>query len=245
MRKTAGFTIFELMVALAIVGTLVSIAVPTYKKFINKTRTTEATTFLSVTGTAEKSFYMSEGSYTACIAKIMSPSDGSSLYFSIGFSQFTSTPKTCGKNSNSSCYQLCYTSKCSMSCSPGVNSTFFMANNYDNSVGSSNITSLYNLATSSLYTDWSLITSQDFLIIAAAEDTLVAENSFTDRLFPEANAAKTVSPKVYGIDTQGVIHPLRTDFSGCCSDHGGIDRCHVGGVMYCNDGTPSPSCRCY
>ena len=33
--------------------------------------------------------------------------------------------------------------------------------------------------------------------------------------------------------------------AGCCSRHGGVSRCGNDGYYVCNDGTSSPSCKCY
>lgn len=39
--------------------------------------------------------------------------------------------------------------------------------------------------------------------------------------------------------TQGI------ERSGCCSHHGGVAYCGKSGYFICNDGTQSPSCKCY
>ena len=53
----SGFTIIELMVAVAIVGVLATIAIPTYRSYEANAKKAEATTSLSSAFLAEKSFY--------------------------------------------------------------------------------------------------------------------------------------------------------------------------------------------
>ncbi|MFH1812278.1 MAG: prepilin-type N-terminal cleavage/methylation domain-containing protein [Pseudomonadota bacterium] len=55
-KPSAGFTLIEVMIVVAIVGVLASIAIPNYKGFICKTKQTEAKALL-------KGIYMAEWAY--------------------------------------------------------------------------------------------------------------------------------------------------------------------------------------
>lgn len=65
-KSLAGFTLIELMVVVAIIGILASIAVPQYSKFQSKARQTEAKVALGAIATAEKSYYIESSSFTSC-----------------------------------------------------------------------------------------------------------------------------------------------------------------------------------
>ena len=62
MKK--GFTLIELLVVVLIIGTLASVALPQYKKVVEKARATEALQNLSTLAHAQERFKMASGSYT-------------------------------------------------------------------------------------------------------------------------------------------------------------------------------------
>ena len=59
-----GFSLMELMIALAIFGILAAIAVPGYQEHVRKTRRTEAHTALTTLATLQERFFSDYGSYT-------------------------------------------------------------------------------------------------------------------------------------------------------------------------------------
>lgn len=61
--KSRGFSLVELMVVVAIIGILSSIAIPNFKKFQAKARQTEAKTNLSVIHGLQSSYQSDEGCY--------------------------------------------------------------------------------------------------------------------------------------------------------------------------------------
>jgi type IV pilus assembly protein PilA len=62
-----GFTLVELMVVVAIIGVLSAIAVPNFKKYQAKSKTSEAKLQLSAAYTAQQSFYSDYDTYHVCL----------------------------------------------------------------------------------------------------------------------------------------------------------------------------------
>ena len=64
MSSCIGFTLIELLVVVLIIGILAGIALPQYKKAVEKSRATQAIALLRSVYEAEKIYYMANGSYT-------------------------------------------------------------------------------------------------------------------------------------------------------------------------------------
>jgi type IV pilus assembly protein PilA len=79
-----GFSLVELMVVVAIIGVLASIAVPAVNKYIAKARQSEAKTNLSSLYTSEKAFYAEYTIYDTRFAAIGYSPEGQ-LRYNVGF----------------------------------------------------------------------------------------------------------------------------------------------------------------
>lgn len=63
MKKTAGITLIELLIAVAIVGILASIAYPSYMESVRKSRRADATAALSNAAQALERYYTEKNTY--------------------------------------------------------------------------------------------------------------------------------------------------------------------------------------
>jgi type IV pilus assembly protein PilA len=62
-----GFTLIELMVVVAVIGILSSVAVPAFKKYQAKSRITQAKMILTSVFTAEKNAFSESSTYVGCV----------------------------------------------------------------------------------------------------------------------------------------------------------------------------------
>ncbi|WP_293937580.1 type IV pilin protein [Iodobacter sp.] len=63
MRSTSGFTLIEVMITVAIIGILASIAVPSYQDYVTRSRLVEPQSKLSDTRVQLEQFFMNNRTY--------------------------------------------------------------------------------------------------------------------------------------------------------------------------------------
>jgi type IV pilus assembly protein PilE len=108
MRKNKGFTLVELMITVAIVGILASIAIPAYSDHVAKSRRADAKAALSQLAQAMERYYTEKSTYVGAtvgsganaIFPSEAPLDGGTKYYDLSISaqtatnfQVTATPK--------------------------------------------------------------------------------------------------------------------------------------------------------
>ncbi len=86
MRKNKGFTLIELMIVVAIIGILASIAIPNFMKFLAKTKRSEAKYNLEAIYKCEASWFGENDSYSNSFGTIRWRPDGTIYFytFSVG-----------------------------------------------------------------------------------------------------------------------------------------------------------------
>ncbi len=100
MRPEAGFTLIELMIVVAIIGILATVAIPNFQRFQAKARTSEGKLALSAAFTAEKAFLAEADTYSACLNQIGYIPDGyggtGTRWYTVGFGSTAAGAAACG-----------------------------------------------------------------------------------------------------------------------------------------------------
>jgi type IV pilus assembly protein PilE len=82
MTRSRGFTLIELMIAVAIIAILAAIAIPSYTDYIRRGRLTEALGRLSAMRVKMEQYFQDNRVYTgACVAGTIAPLPGDTVYF--------------------------------------------------------------------------------------------------------------------------------------------------------------------
>ncbi|MEO7161483.1 MAG: prepilin-type N-terminal cleavage/methylation domain-containing protein [Bdellovibrionia bacterium] len=87
--QNRGFTLVELMVVVAIIGILSSVAIPSYQNAQSRSRQTEAKMNLGSLYSAEMAVSLEQSSFSACLYDI--GFDPITSYYTIGFGRVDST----------------------------------------------------------------------------------------------------------------------------------------------------------
>lgn len=90
-NNNSGFTLVELMVVVAIIGILTAVAIPNFKSYQAKAKTSEAKLGLSGLYNAEVAFMGDFNSYGTCLDK-MGVDQPKNNYYAIGFNAAMAAP---------------------------------------------------------------------------------------------------------------------------------------------------------
>lgn len=85
MKKPAGFTLIELMIAIGIISILAAIAVPAYTDYVQRGKISEATSQLSMMAVKLEQYFQDNRTYAgACAAGTTAPLPTGTDYFTYG-----------------------------------------------------------------------------------------------------------------------------------------------------------------
>ena len=94
-RRTRGFTIIELMVAVAIVAILAAIAAPSYQDYMTRGKIPEATSALADMRVKLEQYFQDNRTYVgACAVNTVAPLPANMKYFTVTCPTLTSTTFT-------------------------------------------------------------------------------------------------------------------------------------------------------
>lgn len=84
MRKTAGFTLIEVLIVVTLIAILTAIALPSYQDYVRRSKITEATSNLSDVRLRLEKFYADNRRYgTAGVCGVPMPAATDQRYFTI------------------------------------------------------------------------------------------------------------------------------------------------------------------
>ncbi len=109
-KNSKGFSLIELMIAVAIIGMLAAIAIPNFNEFAKRARHAEAKTNLSAIYSAEKAYQAEYQMYSSVLNSIGFSTNGF-LYFNVGF-DYLYGPAPDAPPGTPSCLSVCPKTNC-------------------------------------------------------------------------------------------------------------------------------------
>jgi type IV pilus assembly protein PilE len=84
--RQKGFTLIELMIVVAIVGILASVAIPSYQDYVKRSRAADATSTLADMRIRMEQCFQDNRSYALCAAQCAAPNGADTVHFTFSCS---------------------------------------------------------------------------------------------------------------------------------------------------------------
>jgi type IV pilus assembly protein PilE len=92
MNHTKGFTLIELMVAVAIIAILSAVAIPSYQEYIIKSNRAAAQAFMLDLENREKQYFLDARAYTSNVSDLTTVPANVSKFYNISIAVLTAPP---------------------------------------------------------------------------------------------------------------------------------------------------------
>lgn len=90
-RRSAGFTLIELMIAVAVIGILAAIAIPRYQGYLERARVTDGQSLVMSLSSRVERCYTVSADYTTCIDETEFPLVSDDRFYRVAESDYEAT----------------------------------------------------------------------------------------------------------------------------------------------------------